>query len=408
MWGLFGFAPVAGLVFLTLLPAIRRGPAYLRGDGSPWPWPLYPWTLFGLLGLAVPARAWLLCWSFHLLDHVDLHEQRQIFGWYFVVPFAFAIAVLLLEFGLVSGRRGLLWPALGLPGLLVLLSTVGHRVDPVYQGFMRQFHAQLGADPLYLALLLSAGFYAYAAVRRAPAALEGLTVALVALACVDPHTLLRGAVIAPRPLPLLAAGALLLGLGLWWRQAWRCLLGAAGLVTATALVLAGSTMQAPIIVNLALAAVLVVGAVFDDAVGRLLRIIGIAGAVPVCALALYGRLDLPSGVPTWVPGVYPLFMTGLLVAYGQVRGARPAFIAAAVVLALWLALAGWHGYVAARGAVAGLDYLVLSLALFLVAVLISLGKSGLLTRWFAVWGSDYLTRLPRPEQAKAEMLHRIE
>src|SRR5678816_3023293 len=28
MWGLWGFAPAAGLVFLTLLPAIRRGPAY--------------------------------------------------------------------------------------------------------------------------------------------------------------------------------------------------------------------------------------------------------------------------------------------------------------------------------------------------------------------------------------------
>src|SRR5206468_824540 len=40
MWGLFGFSPVAGLVFLTLLPAIRRGREYVRSNGSPWRWPL--------------------------------------------------------------------------------------------------------------------------------------------------------------------------------------------------------------------------------------------------------------------------------------------------------------------------------------------------------------------------------
>jgi hypothetical protein len=42
MWGLFGFSPAAGLVFLTLLPGIRRGPDYVRNNGSLWRWPLYP------------------------------------------------------------------------------------------------------------------------------------------------------------------------------------------------------------------------------------------------------------------------------------------------------------------------------------------------------------------------------
>ena len=56
LWGLFGFSPIAGLLFLTLLPAIHRGPDYVRDNGSPWRWPLYPWVLFGVLALAVPAR----------------------------------------------------------------------------------------------------------------------------------------------------------------------------------------------------------------------------------------------------------------------------------------------------------------------------------------------------------------
>jgi hypothetical protein len=37
-WALFGFSPAAGLVVRTLLPAIRRGRAYVRDNGSPWPW----------------------------------------------------------------------------------------------------------------------------------------------------------------------------------------------------------------------------------------------------------------------------------------------------------------------------------------------------------------------------------
>ncbi len=57
MWGLWGFAPAAGLVFLTLIPAIRQGARYVRGNGSPWPWPFYPWSVFVFLAAAVCGRA---------------------------------------------------------------------------------------------------------------------------------------------------------------------------------------------------------------------------------------------------------------------------------------------------------------------------------------------------------------
>ena len=76
MWGLFGFSAGAGLVFLTLLPAVRRGSDYVRANGSPWSWPLYPWALFSILAFAVPGRAFLLCWSLHLLDGADRDGAR--------------------------------------------------------------------------------------------------------------------------------------------------------------------------------------------------------------------------------------------------------------------------------------------------------------------------------------------
>jgi hypothetical protein len=50
------------------------------------------------------------------------------------------------------------------------------------------------------------------------------------------------------------------------------------------------------------------------------------------------------------------------------------------VLGCWLTAAGWRGYRALRQIIVGLDYLALSLTLFAVAVLISLGKAGVLWR----------------------------
>src|SRR5262245_31850343 len=74
MWGLFGFSSAAGLILLTLLPAVRRGREYAQPAGSPWPWPMYPWALFTTLGFAVPSRAFLLCWSMHLLDGANRNQ----------------------------------------------------------------------------------------------------------------------------------------------------------------------------------------------------------------------------------------------------------------------------------------------------------------------------------------------
>jgi hypothetical protein len=387
MWGLFGFSAVAGLVFLTLLPAIRRGPDYVRGNGSPWPWPLYPWVLFGLLAFAVPARAFLLCWSLHLLTGSD--RERLIFGLYFLVPFVLVLAVLLLEIGIVSGRWRVLRYALAVPLGLVALALAGHRPDPVYQGFLEAFTARLGGDPLYLTLLASACFYAYAAVRRVRLATEALTAALVVLAFVAPDTLARGILVVPRPAPLLAAAALQLGLGFWRRNPWRCLLGSAGVVAVAALAVPGEgdPVRGLIAFHLALFAVLAVGAAFrNSALGRSLRTAGAALVLLAGLAALFVRLDLPDGVAPWALVAYPLVLAALLAGYGVLLRHRPSLGSAVTVLACWLAVAGWRGYSSLRQVVTGLDHIAGSLALFAVAVLISLGKSGLLGRWLARTG----------------------
>ena len=70
--------------------------AYVAKNGSPWRYPLYPWVLFGLLGAAVCGRSFYLCISFHFVGKSD-----SIFGPYFLVPFLFAVDLLVAR----SGRR---------------------------------------------------------------------------------------------------------------------------------------------------------------------------------------------------------------------------------------------------------------------------------------------------------------
>src|SRR5262249_22566439 len=155
---------------------------------------------------AVPARAFLLCLSMHQPNSYPY--DRLIFGPYFLAPFGLALAVLLLEVGLVSSRPGLLRVALAVPLGLVGLTLVGHRDDLIYQEFRDIFVSRLGGDPLYLTLLPSAGFYAYAALRRVPLATEALTAGLLALAMVGPDALSGHRPGAPSALPILAAAAL--------------------------------------------------------------------------------------------------------------------------------------------------------------------------------------------------------
>jgi hypothetical protein len=383
LWGLFGFSPVAGLLFLTLLPAIRRGADYVRGNGSPWPFPLYPWSLFVFLAVAVVGRSVLLCWSMHLLPNGD--GQRIIFGPYFLVPFGFALAILVLEMAIVSGRRDVLAVALTLPLGLAMLAFIGHRDDPIYREFLEVFAGRLGAMPPYVALLAAIVFYIYAACRRVTFALDALTAALVAFSVVGTTSLSVTELVAPRPWPLLAAAALQLAVGVTHWVSWRCVLGSLMAVAALTPLTDALTpsVQGAVAVHLAIVAMLVLAALFDDWFARLLRFTGTTLIVLLAIATMLGVLDV--NIPPWAVWVYPLGAAIVLVGYGLLLRFRFAFAAAGLVMALWLTTTFWQGYIALRQRVAGLDFLAASLLLLALAVFISLWKAGALARWKPGW-----------------------
>ena len=224
-WALFGFSAVAGVIFLTLLPAIRRGPGYVRDNGSPWKWPLYPWVLFGMLGLCVCMRAYSLCVSFHAILGTE-----SIFGLYFLVPFQLAVNVLLLEAGIVSLSDRVRRVALVMPIGLVGLCVMDHRVDAVYMDFLQRFIEMLHGTPLFVTLWAALLLYAYAAVRRVPRATTGLLASLAALSFVGPGTLELDEIRFCSAWPIMSAGGLLLAAGIAQRDSRRSTIGAAGLL----------------------------------------------------------------------------------------------------------------------------------------------------------------------------------
>ena len=83
-----------------------------------------------------------------------------------------------------------------------------------------------------------------------------------------------------------------------------------------------------------------------------------------------------------LPEVYPLLAIAAAAAYGYFVRNRSYYLSAAGVLGAWLATVGWHMYRGLRQTMAGLDYLLFGLLFFLIAMLISLNKAGVLKCWF--------------------------
>ena len=125
VWRIYLFSPVAAAVLLTLLPAIRRGPEYVARTGTPWRWPWFPWSLFGFLTVCVGLRAYALSLSFDPVLMQRFEQAMRLdsaFGLYFFAPLLLAIALLLLEAGIVAKSRRLQLIALMLPAVVLVLS----------------------------------------------------------------------------------------------------------------------------------------------------------------------------------------------------------------------------------------------------------------------------------------------
>jgi hypothetical protein len=377
-WALFGFAPMAALAVALLIPAARRGRAGAAKNGSPWRWPLYPWSLFVVMVGALGVRCWSLCVSFHYVE-----GSRSIFGPYFLVPIGMAVALVWLEIGIAERRRSVTTAALALPLVLVCLATAGDRHEWVYRQFLDRFIHTLGGSPTYLTLLAAVAFLAYAVARRVPAAWELLALALAGLSAIGPRTVDFRDLSAPQPLPMAAAG-LVLAMGAWRkRDSRRALLAAASLVVASArcAVEFGAVATSwPTALHLAIAALMALGVMFDDGPGRTARRLGACGLLLMGLDAATGAPRIWSSMPAGLIAWYPLLIAAWAGAFGFMARDRMYLASAGASLAAWLGHSGLQAYAQLRKVVVGLDQIAWGLLFFLLAAAISLRKAGIWPR----------------------------
>lgn len=391
VWRVYLFSPVAALVLTTLLPAMRRGPHYVAQTGTPWHWPWFPWSLFGFLSVCVGLRAYALSLSFDtvLMQKFDAAMKLDTaFGIYFVAPLLLAVAVLLLEAGIVGKNRSLQGLALLLPFACIVVSVTPRFGSAPYVDFLDRFIARVGS-PLWVAAVAAVVFLAYARARRVRLAGESFWAALLVASCVSRSTIDLGSVVAPQPWALWFAALVLGYVGLRRRESWRvfaaalCILGAA-----RADVLPG--MQ-PLIrdgvrLHLAGLAVLIVGAAFHDKFAELLRGFGVPMLVTGAMFAAASPPAYFAGLPEWSPLLYGTGMAAAAFTYAYSLGHPAYFFAGLTNLILLTGRLLYELASALRRLFDwdGATWFVWGLVWFALAVVISAVKAGLARRlaWF--------------------------
>ena len=378
-WALLAFPWLAAVVCLSLLPAVRRGPHYVCDNGTPWPWPWYPWTVFFMIGLGICGRSYYLCLSMQMAGGFT-----TIFAPYFLVPFLLAANLLLLEGGLVAGSAAAKRIALLVPAGLILLAMV----PPSGKLGLRFIHEILlpaiGTGPLFSTTMAVAAFYGWAILRRVSYAVEALSAVLLILSLVGPDTVsVATTCVPPQAYPILALGAVQALIACRRPTAPRWFMAACCAVIGATLEFQGTALTAYrgiIPEHLLLAAAMLLGAVFSGAFARRLQHAGAALLFMGALAALTGSPaqfgDVP---PNWL-AVYPAMVVLVAVAYGWLVRNRLCLVSAAATVACWLGIGSVQGYRQLRPVISGLDYILGGAISLLVAMFISLGKTGFLQR----------------------------
>jgi hypothetical protein len=126
------------------------------------------------------------------------------------------------------------------------------------------------------------------------------------------------------------------------------------------------------------ATTLVLGAAFDDALGRWLRLVAVSLVLLGCLVVLSREPVRHHHVAAWMLAGYVPASAVLLAGYGWLLRLRAARVGAVLALLGCLVARGWGSYDSLRRVIGGLDFIATGLVLLGLAELISLAKAGLL------------------------------
>jgi hypothetical protein len=391
-WRVFLFPVFAGLITLTLVPAVRRGNALVRKNGTPWEWPWYPWPIFAFLAVGVCGRSFVLTFTAQAAMEWPASAAVQpstdwasSFGLYYLTPFCFAILFLLAEIAIVE-RIAKLGRGVMLAVPLVILTAIPVGSGKPFVDFLADVVMRVGS-PAWLAMIGAAAFYGYLWHRGVKAAEVGICASLLTLTMVGPGTTGLDTLALAQWWPLALLAAWQVERTLHTGSSIRCLAAVAALLLAACVAWPGTWFTAYygfVPLHIFGAACLAISAVFADRFARTLR--RLSAIIPV-ALALTALVAAPSlGVPGSFAVTYIASLAVATIVFWFVTGRRLwqiamiANTAAAIIsAAIWLH-SGLHTTIPVRA----LTALTWGVICFFIAALISSLKGGL-ARHTRIW-----------------------
>lgn len=405
-WTILMFPVAAAVLILSLLPAVRRGPGYVRSNGTPWDWPWFPWTAFGVMIAAVALRTFALCMTFgpsgpiwvYLSGGRRLISFDTMWGPYFLIPPALAVLVLLLEAGVTTGNRRLVERVLRWSPLLLLLA-VPISSGPVFRSFLQDLTDTVGS-PLWLSVWLLLGLYGWARLRGEREAVRGLAAMLTLLSVVGPNTHGPGTLLEPAAWPFALIGVIGLVQGLRRRSSALATAAAAAAAFALWIVLpqtAAASYRMTISYHALWLAVIVFGLWFRDRFAGVLRIVGALQMPLAAAIVLVGPRSAEVPVSWRLVYVAVLTVSCLIIARRwRSRWYLYAFTSLVAMGCYGAAVLGFRGAVQQLGRTAVTAF-AWSAAALLTAFLISAHKAHWLpSRIFPRWGNGHFWGGPSP------------
>jgi hypothetical protein len=391
-WRVAMFPCFAGLITLTLIPAVRKGSMACYNNGTPWNWPMFPWSIFAFLLIGVCFRSWTLSISLDTGSmKTSIQSMDSAFGPYFLIPFLLPVICVVLEIAIVERIKKLQNAMMVCGGVLVLmaipgLTPNGHHVT--YLSFLKEVTSAV-ASPLFLALIAVSLFFAYAWARNVRSAGVGFLACCFGCIFIGPGTVSR-ATLEFQLWPMYVFGPLLVVLGVIRKQSLIALGGAALLAIAagwqgTASVLPQFRVLAAS--HIVLLAVLIMALFFDGAeVKTYCRIL--AGIVPIMAFVTWAQTMRVEEIRLSVDHVrfwYLFFLASLCLIYAYLSREEIFWQLGFVNLGLLAVYMIWQGYHVAKQVTipAGVQPLIYGGACFALAIFISLLKGGVFNRYFS-------------------------
>lgn len=373
-WCVMGFSTIAAALFTMLVPAARRRGQDVVNNGTPWNWPLYPWSLFVLVGVGVLLRAYAMSMSFDPTKGSAIGFQS-----YFIIPLILSWLLLWNEGADQSkpARRGF---AVCAPLALVVLAFPGSGANLSQARYLAMLHDSIGS-PIQITAALLIVYFVYLWLRGIRLAEAGILVCLGILALVDGSTVNLETIAPIKTEPVVVGVALLVVAGLWYGSAVRMAIASLAVIAAISYSLRGTDFLAYhgyIPVHLAFFALILLGLCFHDWLGR-----HIAQAAPylltalsTAALSAY-RFAFPE-LPPAGNGALALVVAITAAAYWMKKQRFVDLVATTTCLAISLALfaeqaiGNWLGSLIVHGR----RWVALGAVFFLIGLAISLVKGG--------------------------------